>query len=127
MILEPLQDEKEYRRIHELVFNTTPEPLPQHVIVGRNSDRDIVGFISGFWNSNDSFYIQWAGVLPAYQKGAYLRHFGQILDPNTTYDMAVENTNTVTIKLVLSVGFIPIGVILQGNKLFVQLKREKHG
>lgn len=127
MIFEALNDEEEYKRLHGLVFHTTPDAVPPVVTVGRNNRRDIVGFISGFWTSDDSFYIKWAGVLPEYQKGAYLRNFKSLLDPEITYDLAVKNTNTVTLKLVLSLGFIPMGTIYENDNLFVQLKRVKNG
>ena len=127
MKLEILNDPQEYRRIHQRVFNRTDFKVPPVVIVGRNDNGDIVGFISGFWNNDDSFYIQFAGVLPEYQKGPYLRYLSNCLDNNTNYDMAVENTNTVTLKTVLSIGFIPIGYMSQEDKNFVMLKRKKHG
>ena len=126
MKVEILNNEEEYKRIHELVFNRTDIRVPPVVIVGRNNDGNIVAFVSGFWNSDDSFYIQYSGVLPEYQKGGYLRYLVSIFDPHVTYDAAIENTNAIALKTALSVGFLPIGIIYQENKLFVQLKREKN-
>ena len=125
--LETLNDAREYARLHELVFNQPPPIIPAVVTVGRNDRGDIVGFVSGFWNSDDGFYIQWVGLLPEYQRSGYLRYYRLLLSDSVTYDTAVRNTNIVALKTTLSIGFIPIGVIQQDNKLYVQLKREKHG
>ena len=122
-----LEDAEEYRRIHGLVFNRTDIDVPPAVIVGRNDDGDIVAFISGFRLADDHFYIQFSGVLPAYQKAGYLRYLECVLDNNVWYELAIENTNIVALKIALGVQFIPMGFIKQGEKYFVQLKRDKHG
>jgi hypothetical protein len=36
---------------------------------------------------------------------------------------AIRNDNLVTLKTVLSVGFIPIGCIMKENKLYIQVQR----
>jgi hypothetical protein len=123
MQIEILEDKEEYKRLHELVFKQSDITVPDVVFIGRNSSGRTVGFVSGFWNSDDHFYIQWAGVLPAYQKRGYLRYFSAILKDDVTYDMAVRNTNVVTLKTVLSVGFIPIGIIQKDLKLYIQVQR----
>jgi hypothetical protein len=86
MQIEILEDKEEYKRLHELVFKQSDITVPDVVFIGRNSSGRTVGFVSGFWNSDDHFYIQWAGVLPAYQKRGYLRYFSAILKDDVTYD-----------------------------------------
>ena len=127
MKVEQLNDDDEYRRIHGLVFNRTDFDIPKVVFVGRNDAENIVAFISGFWNSYDHFYIQFSGILPEYQKSGILRYLGCVLNNNICYEVAIENANTVALKTALSVGFIPVGGIVQDDKYFVQLKRDKHG
>jgi hypothetical protein len=127
LIIETLHDEEEYRRIHGLLFNQPLEKVPPVVQVGRNDTGAIVAFVSGFWIESNHFYIQFSGVLPEYQKAGYLRYLGCVLENNITYDLAIENVNTVAIKIALSVGFVPIGFIKRGNKSFVQLERKQHG
>ena len=127
MKVEILQDDEEYRRIHGLVFNRTDFDVPAVVFVGRNDDGNIVAFISGFWINGDHFYIQFSGVLPEYQKGGYVRYLGGILKDTVCYELSIENINLIALKIALSVNFVPVGMIKQDDKWFVQMKREKHG
>ena len=127
MIIETLEDPQEYAKIHETVFGKQPQEIPQECIVGRRVDRTIVAFISGFWLAHNHFYIQWGGVLPEYQGVGYLRHLSDILHDHIEYDMVVQNTNSVMIRTMLKLGFTIIGVMIQQDKLYVQLKRNRHG
>jgi hypothetical protein len=66
-------------------------------------------------------------VLPEYQKTGYLRYLASVLDDNVCYELAIGNINVIAQKIALSVGFVPMGSILQDDKLFIQYKREKNG
>jgi hypothetical protein len=123
MRIELLDDKEEYKRLHKLVFGRSDIDVPDVVHVGVRSDGVTVGFVAGFWLANNHFYIQWAGVLPEYQKRGHLRYFKSTLKDDATYDMAIRNDNLVTLKTVLSVGFIPIGCIMKENKLYIQVQR----
>lgn len=128
MIIEELKDAETYKELYKSVFNSDCDAVPPTVIVGRKRDGgNIVAFIAGFWNNSNSFYIQNGGVLPEFQRSGVLRYFSCVLDDAVTYDMAVRNTNVVMLKTALSIGFIPIGCLLQGDGLFIQLKRQKNG
>ena len=125
--IENLEDQEEYKRIHGTVFNEPIHDIPKVVVVGRNESGSIVGFVSGFWLSHDSFYIQYSGIMPEFQGNGYSAQLSQILHENITYNLAIRNDNTAAFITTLKLGFIPIGVILKDNKLFVQLKRDKNG
>lgn len=85
MRIEILNDSEEYKRLHELVFGRLEHDIPQVVKVGYSDSGDAVAFVAGFWISDDHFYIQYAGVLPEYQKRGFLRYFSAVLMSGVTY------------------------------------------
>ena len=127
MIVEELKDDVEYQRIHEAVFKKTPVDIPATILIGRNDDGQIVAFVAGAWLKTDHFQIRYSGVLPEYREGGYVRYLAFVLGNDISYDLAIENTNITAHKIALSVGFVPMGVLLQDNTLYIQYKREKHG
>ena len=126
MDIETLKDEAEYKKLHKRIFGTTVDKPPV-VYVGRKHSGDAVAFVAGFWNTDDHFYIQYAGVVPEHQRHGYIRYLSTILDHNVEYSMSVKNTNIQAIKIALSVGFVPVGFYLRHDTYFVQLERGKHG
>lgn len=124
MQIEVLENEAEYKQLHRRVFGKTVDKPPV-VYVGRGGSGDAVAFVAGFWNTDDHFYIQYAGVVPEYQKRGYLRYLASIFQNDIEYSMSVVNTNIDALRIALSVGFVPVGFYLRGDTYFVQLERGK--
>ena len=121
--IEILEDGEEYKRLYHAVFNTPNDDIPDVVFVVRHGDGCAVGFMAGFWNSDDHFYIQFSGVLPEFQKHGYSRYFGALLKDDITYDCIIRNDNVAALIIALRVGFIPIGMTLKDKKLYVMIQR----
>ena len=117
-----LKNKDLYPTLHRAVFGKDVE-TPEVVIVHENERGAIVGFVSGHWELDGTFYIEFAGVLPMYQKKGYLRYIKKILDPCVNYLTAVENTNTVTGKTMYALGFIPIGSRYHDDKFYIEWLR----
>lgn len=110
MIIETLKDHQEYLNLHYQVFGETQNiTVPDIVQIGRKDNGDTVGFLSGYTAHDNSFYIQYAGIMPEFRKKGYIRHFKLMLNDNTDYITATENTNTAAMKTLIAVGFLPIG------------------
>jgi hypothetical protein len=123
MQIEILEDEGEYRRLYNAVFDTPISHIPDVIFICRHSDGRTVGFVAGFWNSDDSFYIQYSGVLPEFQGDGYTRYFDSMLRKDITYDCIIKNTNPKALIVALKVGFIPIGMTQKDNKLYIMVQR----
>jgi hypothetical protein len=111
MIVEELKDRDIYLKLCEKIIGIQPpyEP-PDIVIVAKSDDGIIKAFLSGYISYDNSFYIQYGGMLPEYQgKGITKRCFLSMLDSDITYVIAVDNTHTAMMQLLLSIGFIPFG------------------
>jgi len=121
--IEILKDKEEYKRLYNAVFSIPNDDIPDVVFVVRHGDGCAVGFMAGFWNSHDHFYIQFSGVLPEYQKHGYTKYFNALLKDNITYDAVVKNSNVAALIVALRVGFMPIGVTLKDKKLYVMIQR----
>ena len=121
--IEILEDGEEYKRLYHAVFNTPNDDIPDVVFVVRHGDGCAVGFMAGFWNSDDHFYIQFSGVLPEFQKHGYSRYFSALLKDDITYDAVVRNDNVAALIIALRVGFIQIGMTLKDKKLYVMIQR----
>ena len=90
-----LKNKDIYPKLHREVFGKDVE-TPEVVIVHKNQSGEIVGFVSGHWELDGTFYIEFAGVLPEYQNKGYLRYIKKILDPCVNYLTAVVFINVVT-------------------------------
>jgi hypothetical protein len=122
MRIELLENKEDYPSMHKLVFGVEVQ-APKVVTVLKSDNYDTVGFLSGFWLENGVFYIEYAGILPTHRMKGYLRNISKMLEPGVSYITAVENINTVVIKTLLSIGFIPMGSNYKGGKYFVELQR----
>jgi hypothetical protein len=100
-----------YKWLHGRIFGSTDGLIiPSEVFVAQKDNGDTFGVVSGHWNFDKSFYIQYAGILPEYQKGAYLRHINAILkNIGKSFITVTANTNIPAMKTLLAIGFVPIG------------------
>ena len=109
--------------------------IPALVMVEEHSDIPYA-FVSGYWQNSATFYIQYSGVLPAYQgrllpKGL-VRKFCKKLhaDYGNNWFMAMaENNNIPAIKALLGTRFQIIGVrqTQPDKKLLVEFLRGPNG
>ena len=118
MKITELKDKEIYPQLHMHVFGTTVQ-TPETVMIGKVND-EIVAFVSGHWELNGTFYIEFAGILPEFRKGGYLKYFKRILDPCVNYLTAVRNDNAVAGKTLYSVGFIPVGSRYHDDTFYIE-------
>jgi len=121
MKIRELKDKEIYPQLHMHVFGTVVE-APETVIIGE-SHGEIIGFLSGHWELNGTFYIEFAGILPEFQNKGYLRYLKKILDPCVNYLMAVRHDNVVTGKTLYSVGFMPVGSRYHDDTFYIEWLR----
>jgi ribosomal protein S18 acetylase RimI-like enzyme len=126
MIIETLKDHNQYLDLHRQVFgdNIVNVTVPDIVQIVKKDDGEIIGFLSGYEAHDNSFYIQYAGILPEFRKKGFIRHFKSMLSDNTAYITATENTNITAMKTLMAVGFLPIGGRFGGDlKYYVEWAR----
>ena len=125
MIIEALNDHEKYLDLHRQVFGETQNvTVPDIVKVIKKDNGDTIGFLSGYKAHDNSFYIQYAGIMPEFRKKGYIRHFKMMLNGNTDYITATENTNIPAMKTLMAVGFLPIGGRYGGDlKYYVEWAR----
>ena len=110
MKVEALKDHGRFLELCKEVLGITVITTPDIVIVAKTDNGNIAAFLSGYISYDNSFYIQYAGVLPKYQKkGLTRRYFSAMLDERITYITIVKNTHIVMMKLLLAMKFIPFG------------------
>jgi ribosomal protein S18 acetylase RimI-like enzyme len=114
---ETISDPKTFKLMYEAVFGVpyTHDKVPEIIMMATDDNSSVVGFMSGFWNYDDSFYIQYAGVVPEYRKKGYTQYLNQMLEDGINYICVTENDNVPAMTTLLKIGFIPIG-IRQGGK-----------
>ena len=127
MIIEILKDHAKYLELHYQVFGESKKvTIPDIVQVIKKDNGDVVGFLSGYIAHDDSFYIQYAGIMPEFRKKGFIRHFKTMLDDNISYITATENTNTAAMKTLMVTGFLPIGGRYGGDlKYYVEWSRPR--
>jgi hypothetical protein len=106
------------------VFGKEPDSMPNIVYVVENNKKEVVGFIGGHKNFDGCFYIEYAGIISKFRKGAYLRNLHFILESlKGSFITAVDNKNTETMRILLSLNFFPIGFRTAGNTSYVEWMR----
>lgn len=101
------------------VYNPSHQPS---VVAVMERNAEITAFMSGYWKSLITFYIQYSAILPQYRhnfRALRWLHEGMAFMQNTTPVKAfmadVPNDNRVTLKLLLAAGFTIIGVRLDSG------------
>lgn len=113
-----------YSELFKEIFNKDCKEIPEVVKYGITKDGEKTGFLAGHWELDGTFYIEYAGILPEYQKKGHLRYLKHIIDPCVNYLTAVENTNVMTGKILYSIGFIPVGSRYHDDTFYIEwLKR----
>jgi len=122
---------EEFDGLHKLVFgNIDPNMHPPIVIVAMQ-DKELIGFISGYFHNLNTFYIQALGIVPAHQKKGHARFFKEataaILEGDVRYLMGWINAkDNVTLRIALSNGFHIMGTrTTTKGKLLVEIIKEK--
>ena len=126
MKVEILKDKNIYPVLHKAVFGTDDVKTPEIVYVAKNDDNVIFGFISGNWNFDGSFFIEFAGILPDFRKKGYLRYLKNMLMPNISYITTTNSDNSEAIKTLTNIGFKIIGCRYDGQ-FYVEWARRVHG
>ena len=67
-----VETKRDYPVYYEKVFGAEPSATPKQVFIIEN-EKCVIGFVSGHRNFDGLFYIEYAGILPDFQKGFYLR------------------------------------------------------
>lgn len=114
---EAVTDRKTFTLMYEAVFGVPyqHDKIPEIVMMATDDNSSVVGFMSGFWNYDESFYIQYAGVTPEHRKNGYAQYLNEMLDDSINYICVTENDNVPAMTTLLKIGFIPIGM-RQGGK-----------
>lgn len=114
-----------FSKLYLDVFGTEygDRKLPDVLYIGFLDDGEPAGFISGFWQYDKSFYIQFAGVVQKYRMKGLVKHFKQLLQEGITYICITENTNINAMKTLLLTGFVPFGGKFSGGNYFVEWVR----
>ena len=118
-----LEDKGIYPELFKATFGKECKDIPEVVRVAKTKDNVIVGFLSGHWELNATFYIEYAGVLPEFRNKGWLRYMKLMLESYVNYLTAVENTNVVTGKALYSLGFIPVGSRYHDNTFYLEWVR----
>jgi len=108
-----------YPKIYREVFGEEYRVLPHNLIV-TGSLKDPIGYMCGFWMSENKFYIQDAGVLPKHRNKGLLRQFHHIVESIKgckLYTMT-SNQNVISMKTLLSSGFKPVGSRIGEDSVF---------
>ena len=128
MILKTEIDPAVYPIYFENIFGHKPSRVPDEVYVVENDNGEAVGFVAGHFTFDESFYIEFAGILKQFQKGPFLRYLEFVLDSiKTSFITATETHNTVTMKILIKMNFIPIGFRTAGDKSYVEWMRGYDG
>ena len=127
MKIEILKNDDVYLRLHKDVFGTDNVKIPEVVYAAKTDDGVIFGFISGNWNFDGSFYMEFAGILTEFRKKGYLRYLNNMLLPNVSYITVTHNDNVVAQKTLLSMGFRVIGCRYDGQFYVEWARRVKNG
>jgi hypothetical protein len=117
---------KYYPAIFKQVFGEwDAEQHPTHVVVAE-LEGELVGFISGYYRTPNTFHLQYGGVTPERRGKGLPRIFKEIetIFPATIYTSYVANTNTVWQRILLKDGYLVVGVRLFGNTLYVEYVKE---
>lgn len=123
---EAITDPKTFALMYEAVFGVpyTHVKVPEVIMMATDDNESVVGFMSGFWNYDDSFYIQYAGVVPEYRKKGYTQYIKEMLEDGINYICVTENDNVPAMTTLLKVGFIPIGMRQGGKReMFIEWAR----
>ena len=119
------ETKKDYHIYHKEVFGVEPSKIPNQVFIIEN-DNYVIGFVSGHRNFDGLFYIEYAGILPKFQKGYYLRYIESALEKiGGGFVSAVNNQNLETIKILTAMKFVIIGFRTVENKSYVEFARNK--
>ncbi len=118
----------DYPEIYESVFkNFTAEGnCPSEVYLGYEGDQ-LVGFVSGYVQSNNTWYLQRGGFKRENQRKSYnlllFKKSLAIIHEKWVYIMAlIQNNDTAVLKMALMGGFIIIGTRMDtSGKLWVEL------
>lgn len=124
---EPLTDPKMFSLMYEAVFGVpyTREKVPDVIEVATDDNESIIGFMSGFWNYDDSFYIQYSGVVPEYRNKGYSQYMKQMLKDGVTYICVTENDNVPAMRTLLTIGFVPFGIRYGGKReCFIEWRKD---
>ncbi|MGB2828059.1 MAG: GNAT family N-acetyltransferase [Dehalococcoidales bacterium] len=130
MKIEAFKDYDKFTELCKEVLGITVTTIPDIIIVAKTDNGNIAAFLSGYISYDNSFYIQYAGVLPEYQKKGLTRsYFTAMLDKDITYITIVENTHIVMMKLLLAMKFIPFGCRHStDNNFYIEwIRRAKNG
>ena len=123
-----LENKDLYPKLHKQVFGTDDFKMPETVYIAKTDDDVIFGFVSGNWNFDGSFYIEFAGILPEFRTKGYLRHLKSILIPNVNYITVTHQDNILAQKTLLSIGFKIIGCRCDPGGFYIEwARRVKNG
>ena len=113
-----------YPELFKRIFLKDCKDIPEVVEYGKTKDGEITGFLAGHWELTGTFYIEYAGILPEYQKKGWARYSRKLIDPCVNYLTAVKNTNVETGRILYAMGFIPIGCRHHDDSFYIEwLKR----
>ena len=118
-----VEDKSNYPEMFKAVFAKECKDIPEVVRVAKTKEGVVIGFVSGHWELDATFYIEYAGVLPEFRNKGWLRYMKLMLDSYVNYLTAVENTNVVTGKALYSLGFIPVGSRYTDNTFYLEWVR----
>ena len=109
---ESVHDLELFSKLDEAEFGVDcpSEKMPDLVEMATDDNGSIIGFIAGHWNYDDSFYIQFAGVVPEHRNNGYTAYLKQMLKSGVSYICVTENTNVAAMRTLLTIGFLPIGM-----------------
>lgn len=117
-----IEDRTGYHAYHKQVFGVEPDRVPEKIFLAKK--ETVVGFVAGHKNFSGEFYIEYAGVLPEYQKLGYLRYISSILNHiGGPFITAVDNENKETVKILISLDFRIIGFRTISNRSYIEFAR----
>jgi hypothetical protein len=112
-----------YPVLFEKIFGYKPDKqIPRFVFV----DDKVEGFVSGYLLDKETFYMSWAGHVKGMLgvRRAFNDLETQLTETGVKYFVArIENTNTVTQRLLMGMRWIPRGCIVT-DRIYIEYYKE---
>jgi hypothetical protein len=128
MVLFDVGTRGDFLALYREVFGAdfTGDIIPPEITIARDADtNEVVGFMAGHINFDGSFYIQSSGVLPKYREQGLSAHFKHLLMDHVSYICVTDNENVAAMRVLLAVGFKPMGMRQGKKELFIEWCKEK--
>ena len=118
-----------YVPMFKRVFGYEPTGHVPRVVIAEEKE-DSTSFTSGYFVTTDTFYISWAGATGGFKavRRMWTSAEEEMMEAGVKwFTLKIENTNTQAQRLVLGIGFIPVGITVSGTKIYIEYHKRLIG